>query len=98
MSSEGCSETDSLDSSIGDPGRQMSCKSVCERLHATATKASIAKTARMRFQDEEDEDGTWIQDLRKKCNGERIMRCNKKDKVKMGEVRNSWNWHLKKDN
>lgn len=84
-SSEGCSETDSLDSSVGDVGmRQMNnCKTVCDRLHSTATKASIAKTARMRFQDEEDEDGTWIQDLRKRSDGERIMRCHKKDQVKI---------------
>lgn len=86
VSSEGCSETDSLDSSVGDVGMRLknSCKAACDRLHSTATKASIAKTARMRFQDEDDEDGTWIQDLRKRSNGERLMRCcYKKDQVKM---------------
>ncbi|KAF2900129.1 hypothetical protein ILUMI_06047, partial [Ignelater luminosus] len=80
VSSEGHSESDSLDSLTdkkpnevlqmsSDSTPKQSNVSIVDRLHSTATKASIAKTAKMRYLELDDEDDAcWMQDLRKETN------------------------------
>lgn len=69
VSSEGFSESDSVDSEKNSKNGDVTdgCKksvNICERLHAASTKASHAKTAKMRYLEEaDDEDILWIEDL-----------------------------------
>lgn len=65
VSSEGFSESDSVDSLKDDANRKNSA--ICDRLHNAATKASYAKTAKMRYlEDGNDDDVVWIEDLNEK--------------------------------
>lgn len=62
VSSEGFSESDSVDSLKEEANKKNSA--ICDRLHNTLTKASYAKTAKMRYlEDGNDEDVVWIEDL-----------------------------------
>lgn len=69
VSSEGFSESDSVDSEKNSKNGDVAdgnCKrmAICDRLHAASTKASHAKTAKMRYLEEaDDEDILWIEDL-----------------------------------
>lgn len=63
VSSEGFSESDSVDSLKDEANRKNSA--ICDRLHNASTKASIAKTAKMRYLEDADEDTVWIEDLPK---------------------------------
>lgn len=62
VSSEGFSESDSVDSLKEEANKKNTA--ICDRLHNTLTKASFAKTAKMRYlEDGNDEDVLWIEDL-----------------------------------
>lgn len=62
VSSEGFSESDSVDSLKDEVNKKNSA--ICDRLHNASTKASYAKTAKMRYLEEGvDEDNLWIEDL-----------------------------------
>lgn len=70
VSSEGFSESDSVDSLKEEANKKNTA--ICDRLHNAATKASHAKTAKMRYlEDGGDEDTLWIEDkpVQKKQNG-----------------------------
>lgn len=74
VSSEGFSESDSVDS-LGEKNSSKNSDvnveeankknlSICDRLHTATTKASQAKTAKMRYlEDADDDDIMWIEDL-----------------------------------
>lgn len=61
VSSEGFSESDSVDSLKDEANRKNSA--ICDRLHNASTKASHAKTAKMRYLEDGDDDSLWIEDL-----------------------------------
>lgn len=71
VSSEGFSESDSVDSLKEEANKKNSA--ICDRLHNAATKASHAKTAKMRYLEDGDEETVWIEDkqppVQKKQNG-----------------------------
>lgn len=66
VSSEGFSESDSVDSLKDEANRKNSA--ISDRLHNTSTKASHAKTAKMRYLEDGDDDSLWIEDVAKTKN------------------------------
>lgn len=83
VSSEGFSESDSVDSLKEEANKKNSA--ICDRLHNTSTKASFAKTAKMRYlEDGNDEDIVWIEDL---ANGvDKEKKQKRKDDLKKNMI------------